>query len=196
MNLNEERKAPLRGKDLSTKREMVVQYISATAKSVSQIMNQRAWRVYIECIWWAELWHSTQPFRMSLTWSSALQYGLLCSCTLTTIVVSLSTLHAWIPHLWLQFWFIFFIVFATVLQSVVVGHQLEIIVPHSLNARWMVSACPVMCLHANCWLSSCVPACKCFFPVVVEPCIISWLLGINKVEPVSWFSSISCFLLR
>uniref|UniRef100_A0AAQ5WWM5 Diaphanous-related formin 2 n=1 Tax=Amphiprion ocellaris TaxID=80972 RepID=A0AAQ5WWM5_AMPOC len=28
MNLNEERKAPLRGKDLSTKREMVVQYIS------------------------------------------------------------------------------------------------------------------------------------------------------------------------
>uniref|UniRef100_A0A4W5MFR7 Diaphanous-related formin 2 n=1 Tax=Hucho hucho TaxID=62062 RepID=A0A4W5MFR7_9TELE len=33
MNLNEERKAPLRGKDLSTKREMVVQYISTTAKS-------------------------------------------------------------------------------------------------------------------------------------------------------------------
>lgn len=36
MNLNEERKAPLREKDLSTKREMVVQYISATAKSVSE----------------------------------------------------------------------------------------------------------------------------------------------------------------
>ncbi|XP_061690202.1 protein diaphanous homolog 2 isoform X1 [Syngnathoides biaculeatus] len=35
MNLNEERKAPLRGKDLSTKREMVVQYISATAKSIT-----------------------------------------------------------------------------------------------------------------------------------------------------------------
>ncbi|XP_053734744.1 protein diaphanous homolog 2 isoform X2 [Synchiropus splendidus] len=33
MNLNEDKKAPLRGKDLSTKREMVVQYISATAKS-------------------------------------------------------------------------------------------------------------------------------------------------------------------
>ncbi|KYO38181.1 hypothetical protein Y1Q_0007291 [Alligator mississippiensis] len=33
MNLNEERKAPLRNKDLTTKREMVVQYISATAKS-------------------------------------------------------------------------------------------------------------------------------------------------------------------
>ncbi|XP_041705684.1 protein diaphanous homolog 2 isoform X2 [Coregonus clupeaformis] len=41
MNLNEERKAPLRGKDLSTKREMVVQYISATAKSItgSKIMG-------------------------------------------------------------------------------------------------------------------------------------------------------------
>lgn len=35
MNLNEERKAPLRNKDFTTKREMVVQYISATAKSVS-----------------------------------------------------------------------------------------------------------------------------------------------------------------
>ncbi|KAM4732826.1 protein diaphanous homolog 2 isoform 3-T4 [Anableps anableps] len=35
MNLNEERKAPLRGKDLATKREMVVQYISATAKSIT-----------------------------------------------------------------------------------------------------------------------------------------------------------------
>uniref|UniRef100_A0A8B9Z4B9 Protein diaphanous homolog 2 n=1 Tax=Bos mutus grunniens TaxID=30521 RepID=A0A8B9Z4B9_BOSMU len=33
MNLNEERKAPLRNKDFTTKREMVVQYISATAKS-------------------------------------------------------------------------------------------------------------------------------------------------------------------
>ncbi|XP_038630929.1 protein diaphanous homolog 2 isoform X2 [Scyliorhinus canicula] len=33
MNLNEDRKVPLRGKDLMTKREMVVQYISATAKS-------------------------------------------------------------------------------------------------------------------------------------------------------------------
>ncbi|KAM9325781.1 protein diaphanous homolog 2 [Gastrophryne carolinensis] len=35
MNLNEERKAPLRHKDLATKREMVVQYISATAKSIT-----------------------------------------------------------------------------------------------------------------------------------------------------------------
>ncbi|XP_028637698.1 protein diaphanous homolog 2 [Grammomys surdaster] len=34
MNLNEEKKAPLRDKDFSTKREMVVQYISATAKSI------------------------------------------------------------------------------------------------------------------------------------------------------------------
>uniref|UniRef100_A0A8C4SR20 Formin GTPase-binding domain-containing protein n=1 Tax=Erpetoichthys calabaricus TaxID=27687 RepID=A0A8C4SR20_ERPCA len=35
MNLNEERKAPLREKELSTKHEMVVQYISATAKSIN-----------------------------------------------------------------------------------------------------------------------------------------------------------------
>ncbi|XP_068596775.1 protein diaphanous homolog 2 [Brachionichthys hirsutus] len=35
MNLNEDRKAPLREKDLSTKREMVVQYISATSKSIT-----------------------------------------------------------------------------------------------------------------------------------------------------------------
>ncbi|OXB66546.1 hypothetical protein ASZ78_013532 [Callipepla squamata] len=40
MNLNEERKAPLRDKDLSTKREMVVQYISATAKSVSSRLSR------------------------------------------------------------------------------------------------------------------------------------------------------------
>ncbi|XP_053329121.1 protein diaphanous homolog 2 isoform X1 [Spea bombifrons] len=35
MNLNEERKAPLRQKDLARKHEMVVQYISATAKSIT-----------------------------------------------------------------------------------------------------------------------------------------------------------------
>ncbi|XP_063794429.1 protein diaphanous homolog 2 isoform X4 [Pseudophryne corroboree] len=35
MNLNEDRKAPLRQKDLSRKHEMVVQYISATAKSIT-----------------------------------------------------------------------------------------------------------------------------------------------------------------
>ncbi|XP_013361308.1 PREDICTED: protein diaphanous homolog 2 isoform X2 [Chinchilla lanigera] len=34
MNLNEEKKAPLRNKDFTTKREMVVQYISATTKSI------------------------------------------------------------------------------------------------------------------------------------------------------------------
>ncbi|XP_073445945.1 protein diaphanous homolog 2 isoform X4 [Dendrobates tinctorius] len=35
MNLNEEKKAPLRQKDLGRKHEMVVQYISATAKSIT-----------------------------------------------------------------------------------------------------------------------------------------------------------------
>lgn len=41
MNLNEEKKAPLRDKDFATKREMVVQYISATAKSIvgSKVMG-------------------------------------------------------------------------------------------------------------------------------------------------------------
>lgn len=48
MNLNEERKAPLRGKDLSTKREMVVQYISATAKSVSERVDLSALSLFTE----------------------------------------------------------------------------------------------------------------------------------------------------
>nr|XP_020819057.1 protein diaphanous homolog 2 isoform X2 [Phascolarctos cinereus] len=41
MNLNEERKAPLRDKDFGTKHEMVVQYISATSKSIvgSKVMG-------------------------------------------------------------------------------------------------------------------------------------------------------------
>jgi len=38
MNLNEEKKAPLREKDLSTKREMVLQYVITAAKNVSQII--------------------------------------------------------------------------------------------------------------------------------------------------------------
>uniref|UniRef100_A0A8C1J2J5 Diaphanous-related formin 3 n=1 Tax=Cyprinus carpio TaxID=7962 RepID=A0A8C1J2J5_CYPCA len=39
MNLNEEKKAPLREKDLSTKREMVLRYIITAAKTVSQRMT-------------------------------------------------------------------------------------------------------------------------------------------------------------
>lgn len=35
MNLNEDKRAPLREKDLSTKREMVLQYIVTAAKTVS-----------------------------------------------------------------------------------------------------------------------------------------------------------------
>lgn len=77
MNLNEDRKAPLRGKDLSTKREMVVQYISATAKSVS-LKNNIKWfisnnvcglkRVLNNRSRWAEVSRrSEQPSTMSLT---------------------------------------------------------------------------------------------------------------------------------
>uniref|UniRef100_A0AAY4DQG2 Diaphanous-related formin 3 n=1 Tax=Denticeps clupeoides TaxID=299321 RepID=A0AAY4DQG2_9TELE len=39
MNLNEDKKAPLREKDLSTKREMVLQYIITAAKTVSGLLN-------------------------------------------------------------------------------------------------------------------------------------------------------------
>lgn len=35
MNLNEEKKTPLREKDLNTKREMVLQYIFTASKTVS-----------------------------------------------------------------------------------------------------------------------------------------------------------------
>lgn len=46
MNLNEEKKAPLRKKDFSIKREMVVQYISATSKSIvgsKVLLGQQLW---------------------------------------------------------------------------------------------------------------------------------------------------------
>lgn len=36
MNLNEEKKTPLRDKDLNTKREMVIQYIFTASKTVSE----------------------------------------------------------------------------------------------------------------------------------------------------------------
>lgn len=35
MNLSEEKKTPLRDKDLNTKREMVIQYIGTASKTVS-----------------------------------------------------------------------------------------------------------------------------------------------------------------
>lgn len=35
MNLNEDKKTPLREKDLNTKKEMVIQYISTASKTVS-----------------------------------------------------------------------------------------------------------------------------------------------------------------
>lgn len=72
MNLNEERKAPLREKDLSTKREMVVQYISATAKSVSepvQILQCCVWRSCRGCHPAAEWIHpqSSAPWLHALS---------------------------------------------------------------------------------------------------------------------------------
>lgn len=35
MNLNEDKKTPLREKDLTTKREMVIQYVFTASKTVS-----------------------------------------------------------------------------------------------------------------------------------------------------------------
>jgi hypothetical protein len=39
MNLNEDKKAPLREKDFSIKKEMVIQYINTASKTVSKIVK-------------------------------------------------------------------------------------------------------------------------------------------------------------
>lgn len=41
MNLNEDKKAPLREKDLSIKKEMVMQYINTASKTVSKAVELR-----------------------------------------------------------------------------------------------------------------------------------------------------------
>lgn len=41
MNLNEDKKAPLREKDLSIKKEMVMQYINTASKAVSKTVKWR-----------------------------------------------------------------------------------------------------------------------------------------------------------
>ncbi|CAL8272372.1 unnamed protein product [Boreogadus saida] len=64
MNLNEDRKAPLRRKDLSTKREMVVQYISATSKSITGskvAIDEHSWISVIVLITVGEGWTHPQP---------------------------------------------------------------------------------------------------------------------------------------
>lgn len=43
MNLNEEKKTPLREKDLNTKREMVIQYIFTASKTVSAKLHDYFW---------------------------------------------------------------------------------------------------------------------------------------------------------
>ena len=42
MNLNEDKKAPLREKDFSTKKEMVMQYINTASKTVSKTVKLRS----------------------------------------------------------------------------------------------------------------------------------------------------------
>lgn len=41
MNLNEDKKAPLREKDFSIKKEMVMQYINTASKTVSKTVKLR-----------------------------------------------------------------------------------------------------------------------------------------------------------
>uniref|UniRef100_A0A674P305 Diaphanous related formin 2 n=1 Tax=Takifugu rubripes TaxID=31033 RepID=A0A674P305_TAKRU len=70
MNLNEERKAPLREKDLSTKREMVVQYISATAKNSKHeftLSSQEYVHELRSGITEEKLFHCLESLRVSLT---------------------------------------------------------------------------------------------------------------------------------
>uniref|UniRef100_A0A8C6WQX9 Diaphanous-related formin 2 n=1 Tax=Neogobius melanostomus TaxID=47308 RepID=A0A8C6WQX9_9GOBI len=72
MNLNEDRKAPLRGKDLSTKREMVVQYISATgglrnSKHESTLSSQEYVHELRSGITEEKLLNCLESLRVSLT---------------------------------------------------------------------------------------------------------------------------------
>uniref|UniRef100_A0A8C5EXK6 Diaphanous-related formin 2 n=1 Tax=Gouania willdenowi TaxID=441366 RepID=A0A8C5EXK6_GOUWI len=72
MNLNEERKAPLREKDLSTKREMVVQYISATgglrnSKHESTLSSQEYVHELRSGITEEKLLNCLESLRVSLT---------------------------------------------------------------------------------------------------------------------------------
>lgn len=81
MNLNEERKAPLRGKDLSTKREMVVQYISATAKSVSERLNSSALLLVSGCF---------DLFNLTLFFMACFVIQILCTCIFVIVSLCLS----------------------------------------------------------------------------------------------------------
>lgn len=138
MNLNEERKAPLRGKDLSTKREMVVQYISATAKSVSPRRNQTGYLILFVLVW---------------NDSTHREFSLIpCFSKKPRFVLARSHFFHLCPQLMLESHtsdcsLSYLII---VLPSAIVGHNYsDILGADSTDARWMVRFCPVLCLHAK-----------------------------------------------
>lgn len=151
MNLNEDRKAPLRGKDLSTKREMVVQYISATAKSVSEkCVVHTNWSALSDCCGWAEISQHSTDDPPEWVWPDALLYGLLLSpvpahahfCCL--IPLSMPDTHI------CDISFHFFSSFC--------HNLLELNCSHSLTQSSVDGQClsdPIVCLHEMWWLSGC-----------------------------------------
>lgn len=50
MNLNEDKKAPLREKDFSIKKEMVMQYINTASKTVSKAVRLKNMQCGKQCI--------------------------------------------------------------------------------------------------------------------------------------------------
>lgn len=196
MNLNEDRKAPLREKDLSTKREMVVQYISATAKSVSDVCQSR--RVLWRLMSWLNTCYGLSAItHQSPEWVSPdpLLHGLLCHL-LSLPPLAPSTLHAWLPHFWLHFLlnltpaFLFIFFFN---QSVVKCCQIEIValhlitnsLGHSWNLRWMMM---VLCPSLRLFLVVCLRAWGCF-------CVLSGCCALPYC--LLWYNCMDCsFLIR
>lgn len=119
-----------------------------------------------------------------------LLHGLLCHL-LSLPPLAPSTLHAWLPHFWLHFFF-FFVEFNSCIfffqsrqQSVVKGRHIEIVAPHSFtklthslthslihswNSRWMMWCFVHPC--ACVWLRACVHGGVSVCPVVAVLCLI------------------------
>lgn len=149
MNLNEERKAPLREKDLSTKREMVVQYISATAKSVSEPDPTVP-----------RLWRGCRGRHPAADWihpSPLLRGFMLCRLSLHTPTfdsLPLALFAMLDSHSSdCDFDFVAF-TFSAQTSS---GRSESSSLSHS-NARWMVSACLALHMHGDGLFSTCVLA--------------------------------------
>lgn len=144
MNLNEERKAPLREKDLSTKREMVVQYISATAKSVSEPVQILQCCVCEEAV--ARLLNESPPHPPPVLCSAAscsavsrctrllltLSHSLCSPCSIPTLLIAILILSP--SHFQLRL------------------HQADLNHHHSLTQCKVDGQCLPSCAHAWRWL--------------------------------------------